>query len=138
MAHDVWVPLSLILMLAQGDLWRRVNATEDIEPVEAAWRAVSRVLLDAIVLPGLDDNDDMRPDALYNVNTAALEYVSVPLPSVEPSSASPTHLSLNLDLTSRRCRRSGRCISPMCFSFIYSCCKHKGTPYSSSTEASCR
>ncbi len=90
MAHDVSVPLSFVLMLVQGDLWRRGNATEDIKPVEAAWRAVSRVLLDAIVLPGLDDNDDAPPEALYNVNTAAPEYVSVPLLSVEPSSASPT------------------------------------------------
>ncbi len=27
MAHDVWVPLSFILMLAQGDLWRRDQAS---------------------------------------------------------------------------------------------------------------
>ncbi len=51
---------------------------------------VSRVLLDTIVLPGLDDDDDAPPKALYNVNTAVLEYVSAPSPSVESSSASPT------------------------------------------------
>ncbi len=64
MAHDVWVPLSFVLMLAQGDLCQRGNNHEGAEPVKLAWRSVVRVLKEATVSLGPDLDKDEGGNAL--------------------------------------------------------------------------
>ncbi len=69
MAHDIWVPLSFVLMLAQADLVQRGNNGNGHEPIKLAWGTIVHVLEDATMLLGPDDSDDDYADADEAVET---------------------------------------------------------------------
>ncbi len=64
MAHDVWVPLFFVLMLAQGNLYQAGNNHKGMESNALAWQSIVNVLDDATTIGGTSwDLVPGEPDA---------------------------------------------------------------------------